>query len=80
MKKIKNITCSGLKNPLGIDREHIDFSWQLDTDQRNIFQESYEINVWDENGCPVWASGPVASGQSLYVPYGGALLTSQNRI
>lgn len=77
MKKLKNITCSGLENPLGLDREHVDFSWQLDTDQCNIYQRSYEINVWDEYGHPVWASGPVDSDQCLYVPYGGATLKSR---
>lgn len=78
MKKINKMTCNGFHNPIGIDRTEVRFSWQLKTDQNNVYQHSYRIIVRSENGDYIWDSGMVTSSECLYIPYEGLKLEAKS--
>ena len=77
MLRISQMTCDGRPVP--------SFGWKLESDEPNCMQASYHLQV-QAGGRPLWESGPVESGQSVHVPYGGAqlpphtLCTAQVRI
>lgn len=70
------------KAPIGIDNLKPHFSWQLtEKTGRAILQQAYEIEVdttgfTDGKSKPVWTSGKVLSGSSIYAVYGGKILKS----
>ena len=72
---IQSITVENLSNPQGIGVLHPRFSWKLSSNQRNVKQTAYSIQVF-EGKKSVWNSGKVASDQSLFVPYAGDDLKS----
>ena len=39
------------------------FSWRVETEKRNVHQESYRVQVWDEQGNSVWDSGTVEASR-----------------
>ena len=65
-------------NPIGVDILSPRFSWQLASDKRNTVQTAYAIQVFaaENKKTPVWNSGKVNSGQSVFVPYAGSALQS----
>ncbi len=78
---VKNLLIENLTNPLGLDVIQPRFSWQLNSDNRNVMQTAYEIHVGNDASLKsakgvIWNSGKVASGQSVQVAYGGTLLQS----
>ncbi|MBL7738633.1 MAG: family 78 glycoside hydrolase catalytic domain [Chitinophagaceae bacterium] len=79
--KVDRLRTENLANPIGLDVLQPYFSWQLISTQRNVTQSAYEIRVGTlpaalVTGEGVWKSGKINSGQSIYVPYGGATLAS----
>ena len=70
---LTNITCEGLKNPLGIDCFNPRFSYEIVSNMNNVYQESYQIVVVKNNEI-VWDSGVVASSQSQNIVYQGEKL------
>src|SRR3954468_16598419 len=78
--RVINLKTENLINPIGLDVATPRFSWQLQSDKRNVAQTAYEIRVskgvlaGDKN--ILWSSGKVNSDQSLYVPYKGEAVTS----
>jgi alpha-L-rhamnosidase len=75
---VKKLTCEHLTNPVGLGTAQPRFSWQLQSDKRNITQSGYEIKVLSGTSS-VWASGRVNSDQSVNVVYGGPSLESGKR-
>src|SRR4030095_5048671 len=73
--KVQNLLCENLTNPIGLDVQQPRFSWQLVSDQRNVFQTAYEIIVSSGKGS-AWKSGKVMSDRSVHVQYAGAALQS----
>lgn len=77
---VTNLRCEMLVNPLGIDEKQPRLSWQLQSNQRNVVQTSYEILVssneenLQQNKGDVWKSGAVNSNQSLHISYSGVSL------
>ena len=67
---ITNITCEGLKSPLGIDNFKPRFSYEIVSNLQNIYQESYHIVVTLDNEI-VWDSGIIKSNQSQNIIYDG---------
>jgi len=51
------------------------FSWQLETDVRNVEQTAYRVLVTNGRDT-LWDSGRVPSGQSIHVAYDGRPLTA----
>ena len=79
---LTNLRCEMLSNPLGIDVLQPRFSWQLQSEQRNVMQTSYQIIIsssqkkLDADNADVWNSGKILSDQSLLVMYKGPALRS----
>ena len=78
--KILNPKIEDLVNPIGIDIPVPRFSWQLESDKRNVMQTAYEIHVSDNmstlSKAGIWNSGKVVSDQSVFIAYGGPTLES----
>ncbi len=72
--KLVDVRCNSLKNPLGIDTTTPMFSWKLETEEQNVFQIDYRIQVWDEDEACVWDSGRIEDAKSVYIPYQGQAL------
>lgn len=72
---VNELRVENLKDPLGLDIVTPRFSWQLQSSNRNIAQDAYEIRVI-EGKKSTWASGKISSGQSVHVPYAGPALES----
>lgn len=79
---ITNLRCEMLQNPLGIDVQQPRLSWQLESKQRNVVQQSYQIIVSSSeqklkaNEGDVWNSGIVSTSQTAHVLYAGKPLQS----
>lgn len=77
------LRCEMLTNPQGIDVLQPRFSWQLQTDARNVKQEAFQIIVASskeklaKDQGDIWNSGRVASSQSHLVNYKGTILQSR---
>ena len=78
MLKIKDLKCMHLVRPIGIDRNPY-FSWILESNEKNVLQHSYQIEVRDNENRIVWDSTRQVSEQSVYVDYRGEALKSRTR-
>lgn len=56
------------------------FGWRVETEKRNVRQESYRVQVWDEQGNSVWDSGTVESSRMAGIQYEGKELQSGKRM
>lgn len=72
MFQIYDLTCNGLRYPMGID-EVPHFSWKMKCDQNATYQVAYRIYVKNED-IVIWDSGEVLSDQSIDIPYEGVKL------
>lgn len=78
--RVTNLLCESKTNPVGVDMAQPRFTWQLESNNRNVMQSAYEIRVsadappTDKN--TVWSTGKIASDASLFIPYGGSPLQS----
>ncbi|MEO5799872.1 MAG: family 78 glycoside hydrolase catalytic domain [Gemmatimonadales bacterium] len=73
-------------NPLGTDVLHPRLSWRLESNERNVSQSAYEVQVAHDEAkllaggkSLLWDSGRLASSASLYRPYDGPALESRSR-
>ena len=76
--KVTNLKCENLTNPINLDVVQPRFTWQLQSDSRNLMQTAYEIQVSDQASLKniLWTSGKVSNDQSVHIPYGGKKLES----
>ncbi len=76
---VANPLLENKSNPLGIEGTPR-FSWQIQSEQRNIMQTAYAIRVNDApnkmDKSNVWFSGKITSDASQFVPYNGKSLES----
>ncbi len=73
MLKCHALTIENLTNPIGIDEEKPRFSWKLESDNTDVFQAEYELEIegmWKET---------VKSEQSLYIEYAGKPLAPKTK-
>ncbi|MCC5928499.1 MAG: family 78 glycoside hydrolase catalytic domain [Cyclobacteriaceae bacterium] len=58
-------------NPLGIDVPNPALSWEIEGDDRNIFQSAYQLIVYNDNPeldeKEVWNSGKISSNEQLNI-------------
>nr|WP_288743348.1 family 78 glycoside hydrolase catalytic domain [uncultured Mediterraneibacter sp.] len=82
MLYIRDLRTEYLENPVGIDAEHPRFSWILESDRKNVRQESYHLEVAADLEFQeiIWDSGEVKSEQSIQVKYEGRELSSGERV
>lgn len=77
---VEKLTCEYHVNPIAIETSYPKLSWQLKSDEGNIYQQAYRILVTDqkelleEEEGNIWDSGIVESGQSVQVLYAGKKL------
>ncbi|MBK5203368.1 MAG: family 78 glycoside hydrolase catalytic domain [Prolixibacteraceae bacterium] len=75
--KIKSLKVEMQKNPMGVSNKTPRFSWQIITDQNNLEQTSYQVEIAkDEANLKqeknlIWNSGKVKSNQSVWIDYKG---------
>jgi alpha-L-rhamnosidase len=74
---IQNVLVENQLNPKGIGTNTPRFSWKLVSNQRNVSQQAYWIQV-KEGSKSMWNSGKVSSNQSIFIPYAGAVLQSNH--
>ena len=74
VNQLTHLTVDYLSNPVGLDSTHPRFGWQMTSDQFNVKQQAYRIQVFDEQKQPVWDSGKVTSDDSLGIVYGAQSL------
>lgn len=80
---VTDLRCEMLVNPLGIDVTQPRLSWQINSNQRNVQQQSYQLIVassvekLNQNIGDLWNSGTISSGQSVHVVYNGKTLQSK---
>jgi len=72
---ITGLLTENMNDPIGIDADHPRFSWQLQSDKRNVTQTAYELRVFDGKKA-IWNTGKVISDQSVHVAYAGEPLKS----
>lgn len=77
--KVENITCERVHTPLAVANRHPRFSWEMKSEEKNVFQSAYEITVKDHTGALVWDSGKVQSRETVDIAYAGAPLVSSGR-
>ena len=77
--KIVNVTCERVRTPLAVTNRHPRFSWEIESEEKDIFQSEYRILVKDHTGVLVWDSGKVQSRETVDIAYEGAPLASSGR-
>ena len=76
MSEIRNVRCENKNNPINVDVKQPRFSWQIVSEESNIFQVSFRILVKKED-IVCWDSGVVESKQTFGVLYSGEELESR---
>lgn len=78
---VNNLRVQSLRNPSPIDTQTPNFSWQLQSDERDVWQTSYRIVITSdpEGDDIVWDSGIVERETSVNVPATGASLLPAQR-
>ncbi|MFB6320084.1 glycoside hydrolase family 78 protein [Saccharicrinis sp. FJH54] len=80
--RIVKTECNHFDKPLGVDNQHPEFSWMVESDTINNRQASYQILVADVVGLikkdsgNIWNSGKVNSTESENIIYSGKELLS----
>lgn len=78
--KIERILICGQEQPAAVDRESLQFSWELASGQENCMQSAYQIRVIEErSGLVMWDTGHVQSSKSTGVIYEGSALKPAQR-
>jgi alpha-L-rhamnosidase len=70
-----NLLTENTLNPVGLDISQPRFTWQLNSEKRNITQTAYELKV-THGKTDVWLTGKVNSSESVQVIYSGPALQS----
>lgn len=79
---VLNLRCEYSNDPLGVDVANPHLSWELKSDQRNVFQTAYRIIVADDpvlfndQTGNIWDSKKINSSASIQVKYDGEPLQS----
>ncbi len=78
---VVNLRTEDYRNPIGIDRSTIHFSWQLESEQRGVVQTSYSLQIATDAafGNVVWESAGVNSDESVFVEAKGFVPAAETR-
>lgn len=80
--QVLNLLVEGQSSPIGIATIQPRFSWQLNSEKRNVKQTAYQILVatsklnLEKNIGDVWSSGKIDSEETVNIPFGGNNLES----
>ena len=76
MYRVYGEKCCGQKSPFGLTEKVPVFSWRLESDGYGVYQEAFELTVWDQDGKIMWKSG-LQKGKNVHnIPYAGEALSS----
>ena len=76
--QVQDLACEYDTQPLGLDVLTPQFSWEIQSDERNMRQSAYQVMVLKRGAdAPVWDSGRVNSSVSAGIRYAGAPLESR---
>ena len=89
--KAADVSVTGLRteqmvDPMGLDTAVPRMSWRLESSQRNVMQTAYRILVASspellaQDKGDLWDSGKVESDASVWIPYEGKRLKSNQRV
>jgi len=81
MLKAVHLVCEYLENPIGLGETKPLFGWILDSDERNVIQETYRVQVATsiDFAMILWDTGVISSSESVHVEYDGPELSSSTR-
>lgn len=65
--KLVNLFVEHQRNPIGIDCRCPRFSWELQSTEKNLYQEAYRIQIKKAEGDPAADTGWIQSAQSIEV-------------
>ncbi|MGE7889230.1 family 78 glycoside hydrolase catalytic domain [Bacillus cereus] len=70
MLTIKKLLCDNKNNPIGIDSKVVKISWQLESNNKNVKQRAYHLQVATDKDFEtiVFNSQKVETDQSLHIP------------
>lgn len=83
--RLTNLKVEYADNPIGLMVENPQFSWEFDSDRRNVKQQAYQVLVADSpeklalSEGNIWDSGVVQSNRSVGVRYDGSALQSSRK-
>ena len=79
--EVSNLRTEDYRNPVGIDKSVVHFSWQLESEQRGVVQTSYNLQIATDAvfGNVVWTSGSVSSDASVFVEANGFTPAAETR-
>lgn len=75
---IKNFKVENAIAPIGVKTVEPHFSWQIESDEKNVKQEGYRIEVYGWINVLHWDTGFVASDESINILYKGKGLQRDN--
>ncbi|MHB0864974.1 glycoside hydrolase family 78 protein [Paenibacillus sp. SEL3] len=76
--KIVDLRTEYRKNPVGLDVRKPRFSWKLVSEEQNVQQTAYRIQVTTD-GNSIWDTGKLESDTSIHVEYAGLDLAASTR-
>ncbi len=82
---LKNLMCEYLSNPIGIDIKKPRLFWQIESCNRNVFQQAYWIQVstsedsFQSELYIIWDTDWVESDKNIHVEYKGPDLMPRTR-
>lgn len=68
--KIRDLKIEYRKNPIGLDEVNPRFSWKIESNEKDVVQDAYEIKVY-KNSELVWNTNKVESDKSILIKYEG---------
>ena len=75
---IHQLLCEQMSNPIGVGVKKPRFTWKIQSETPSTIQTAYELIV-KKGKQKVWATGKVASEQSVYIEYNGQPLEQDTR-
>lgn len=79
MKLYRERSC-GMYDPLGIESKVPDFAWNIEAENKEDYQKSYRVKVFEEKSQKnVWDSGVVESRRTNGIRYEGTPLRAETR-
>ncbi|HUA94884.1 MAG TPA: family 78 glycoside hydrolase catalytic domain [Acidimicrobiales bacterium] len=76
------LTVNGVRGPIGVDPDDVNFAWRVSDGRRGARQGGYRIEVWPRSAGdgpparPVWDSGWVREARQAFVAHGGSTLAA----
>ncbi|MGN8647335.1 family 78 glycoside hydrolase catalytic domain [Gracilibacillus sp. HCP3S3_G5_1] len=81
MLQVQDLRTEYRKNPIGIDVKEPRISWKITSENRNVMQTSYQIQISHDDSFQhlVWDSGEIDSDQSNFISLKDVQLVSRTR-